>query len=148
MPPAFSLSRLRRLGPGELVLAGEALALLAAASLAIRLLPFRTVAATASRGEARRTEVETGERIARIVAAVARRVPWRTVCFQKGLACHWMLRRRGVASLLHYGVGRAEEERLSGHVWVSVGGRTVIGGEEAPRFSCLATFPPANPLKG
>jgi hypothetical protein len=52
-----------------------------------------------------------------------------------------MLRRRGYASLLHYGVAQEETKGLSAHVWVSVDGQTVIGGEEAPKFICLATYP-------
>jgi hypothetical protein len=76
------------------------------------------------------------------VDAWARRVPWRAVCFQKGLAAHWMLRRRGIASVLHYGAAQAPDEGLSAHVWVSVGRTIVTGGGEAPRFARLASFPP------
>jgi hypothetical protein len=68
-------------------------------------------------------------------------VPWKAVCFQQGLALHLMLRRRGIASVLNYGVGKKEDERLAAHVWVDVGSETVIGGEEAPRFARLARFP-------
>lgn len=149
MPRESRLARLRRLASADGLLLAEALGALAIASLAIRLLPFRRVAAAAARGEA---GGGTGDAraIARVrwaVEAWGRRVPWRAVCFQRGLAVHWMLRRRGIASLLHYGVGRVESERLAAHVWVSVGGRDVIGGEEAPKFACLATFPDANSLK-
>jgi hypothetical protein len=52
-----------------------------------------------------------------------------------------MLRRRGIASVLNYGVGRREEQRLAAHVWVDVDGETVIGGEEAPNYARLARFP-------
>ena len=76
------------------------------------------------------------------VQAWARHVPWRAVCFQQGLALHWMLRRRGVASVLLYGVAKRGGEGLAAHVWVDVDGATVIGGEEAPNFVCLARFPP------
>lgn len=121
----------------------EALAALALASLAIALLPFRRVAAAASapaRGPAR-TDSETVRRARSAIAGWSRRVPWRTVCFQKGLALHWMLRRRGIRSVLFYGA-RCDGDGMAAHVWVDVDGETVIGGEEAPRFSCLARFPP------
>lgn len=150
MPKRSLQSRLRRLASADGLLLAEALGALAVASLAIRLLPFRRVAAAAARGGAEGAAGD-GEAIARVrwaVDAWGRRVPWRAVCFQRGLAAHWMLRRRGIASLLHYGVGRLESDRLAAHVWVSVGGRDVIGGEEAPKFACLATFPDANSLKG
>ena len=140
------LSSLRRHGPADYALLGEATGALAASAAAIRMLPFKRVAASAARAGAGRTrpagESELVRELVWAVEAAARRVPWRTVCFQKGLALHWMLRRRGIASLLHYGVGKAVEgEALAAHVWVSVGGEIVIGGEEAPRFACLATFP-------
>lgn len=52
-----------------------------------------------------------------------------------------MLRRRGIASQLHYGVGKGEQGELAAHVWISVAGETVLGGEVAHNFRCLATYP-------
>ena len=149
MPKEPALARLRRLASRDGLLLAEAFGTLAIASLAIRLLPVRRVAAAAGRSVAESgvADVQTVARVRWAVEAWGRRVPWRAVCFQRGLAVHWMLRRRGIASLLHYGVGRVDSERLAAHVWVSVGGRDVIGGEEAPKFACLATFPDANSLK-
>lgn len=121
----------------------EALAALALASLAIALLPFRRVAAIASppgRGP-ERTDLETVRRARSALIGWSRRVPWRAVCFQKGLALHWMLRRRGIRSVLLYGV-RQDVDGIAAHVWIDVDGETVIGGEEAPTFACLARFPP------
>ncbi|HEY0414262.1 MAG TPA: lasso peptide biosynthesis B2 protein [Allosphingosinicella sp.] len=136
--------RLRRLGAANWRLLAEALPALVAASIAIKLMPFRQVAASASRAGRRgdRPGDAAFLRKARwAVDAWGERVPWRAVCFQRGLALHRMLRRRGIASMLHYGVRQAEEEGVSAHVWVTVDGRPVIGGEEASRFACLATFP-------
>ena len=147
MPAPAALLRFRSLAWRERLLLGEALAALALASLAIALLPFRAVAAAASRGRARgEADAETVDAVRRAVEAWARRVPWRAVCFQRGLAVHWMLRRRGIGSLLHYGVRQGEDRKLAAHVWVSAGGRDAIGGKEAAGYACLATFP-ANGLK-
>lgn len=121
----------------------EALAALALASMAIALLPFRRVAAAASapaRGPAR-VDPQTVRRARSAVTGWSRRVPWRAVCFQKGLALHWMLRRRGIPSVLLYGA-RRDGDGLAAHVWVDVEGETVIGGDESPNFACLARFPP------
>jgi hypothetical protein len=143
---AFRLPRLDRLSGNDWLLLAEALPTLAWASLAIFLLPFRRVAATASepRNAARTPDPQTARKIAWAVNAWARRVPWRAVCFQRGLAVHRMLRRRGYESVLHYGVAREEAKGLRAHVWVTLGDRAVVGGEEAPAFVCLATFPPAS----
>lgn len=136
--------RRRPLGRANRRLLAEALPALALASLAVKLAPFRRVAAWA-RGRERKAAVAMDQATLRkarwAVEAWARRVPWRAVCFQKGLALHWMLRRRGVASVLHYGVAQEAGTVLKAHVWVSVGGIPVIGGEESGGFACLATFP-------
>jgi hypothetical protein len=128
---------------GDWLLLAEALAALSLASLAIAFLPFRRVAAAASVRGHRETRND-GEMVRRVRGAIkgwSRRVPWKSVCFQRGLAMHWMLRRRGIRSVLLYGV-RQEKDGLGAHVWVDVDGETVIGGEEAPDFACLARFPP------
>ena len=140
--PASRSTPARRTLSDWLLLA-EALAVLALASLAIALLPFRRVAAAASvrgRRETRRDALMV-RRVRGAIRGWSSRVPWKTVCFQRGLAMHWMLRRRGIRSVLLYGV-RHEKDGLGAHVWVDVDGETAIGGEEAPDFACLARFPP------
>jgi hypothetical protein len=128
------------LGLRDHVLLAEALAALAVASLAIRLLPFRRIAAFAARAPRRPAHASVNPaRLRWAVRAWARRVPWKAVCFQNALAMQAMLRRRGIASVLHYGIGR--EDGLKAHVWLSVGGAIVIGGDEAPRFVEIAAFP-------
>lgn len=147
MPPSNPLVRLARLRPGHRLILLEALVTLALASGAIRLVSFRRIAATAGSweggGERPQPQDETIRRARWAIDAWASRVPWRVVCFQKGLAIHLMLRRRGIASVMHYGVAQNLAKGLSAHVWVSAGGRDVIGGEEARGFTCLATFPAA-----
>lgn len=115
--------------------------MLLAAGLAVRFLPYRVVARTLGTTP-RQRRAETEAVTASVSLAVRRasgHVPWRTVCFQEGLATHWMLRRRGVDSRFHYGVRNVGG--MSAHVWVSVGGRTVIG-ESADPHACVAVYPP------
>lgn len=142
-PPAVRLLRLSR--SNQLILV-EAFLILASASLAIKLVPFRrTVAMVSTRPRQGGHSAPERDRIIAqcrwAVVALARRVPWRAVCFQRGLALHLMLRRRGIDSVLHYGVDQSEGHGLRAHVWISAGGRIVLGGEEAPQFACLASFP-------
>ena len=76
------------------------------------------------------------------IEAVSRRLPWRTVCFQKGVAVQALLRRSGVDARLHYGARRnADSGELEAHVWVTAGTQSVIGVEEAKGFAELATYP-------
>jgi len=127
-------------GPRKRLLA-EAVVALGAASAAVRLMPFKRAVRLGSRplGE-NETGRLTGD-ASWAVETAARYVPWRTVCFQKGIALQWMLRRRGVDARLHYGVGRDEAGDLRAHVWVAADDRVIIGGEEAQRFQQVATFP-------
>ncbi len=147
-PQASPLRRLSRLSRDNRRVLREALVTLAAASLAIRLLPFkRTVEMMQGSGGHPQPDRATAERLINqcrwAVTRWADRVPWRAVCFQRGLALHLMLRRRGIPSTLHYGVAQDGPKGLRAHVWISSEGRPVLGAEEADGFACLATFPSA-----
>ena len=114
------------------------------------MLPFRNLGLLAARpirwpkppDSVRLTKVG---RVRWAILAAARRVPWRAVCFQQGLAAQFMLRRRGVPSVLYYGAAQDDRSGLSTHVWVRDGDVDVVGGEIAHRFAILATFPPQMP---
>jgi len=138
--------RLLSLGWSDRWLLVEAASVVTAASIAIRLLPFRLICKIAEREVNSRGGAS--EEIARVrwaVEAVSRRLPWKTVCFQKGLAVHTMLRSRGVETILHYGIRQEAGRDLAAHVWVTAGGTAIIGGEEAKGFTCLATYPLLRP---
>ncbi len=141
--------RFRGLAPKDRYLLIRTAVALASASAAIRLLPFRKVVGSAAEVE-REEEPDAAtcaQEIARTswaVNALGRRLPWKIVCFQKGLALHRLLRRRGIRSRLHYGVAPGGEGPLKAHVWVTHDGVAVIGGAEAQDYTCLATFPAAS----
>jgi len=142
------LSRLRSLSWSDRLLLAETALALASASLAIRFVPFRRLM-TSLRPvtQSRESEAEIQAQIARVrwaVQACARRLPWRIVCFQKGLALYRILRRRSIMSVLHYGVTQDGGTNLKAHVWVSRGSTPIIGGDEAEAFVCLASFPSEN----
>lgn len=122
----------------------EAGALLVLAKLLVALAPFRAIAAMASWQRGVPLRAGDGQSVpAAIVLAVrraSRRLPIRCVCIHEGLAAQLMLRRRGFPALLHYGA-RTGDENLAAHVWVSVGGKIVIGEAEAANHACVATFP-------
>jgi len=83
----------------------------------------------------------TADRVRWAILAVVRRNPGSYVCFPQSLAAYAMLWRRGIPSVLHYGVNRSPENELRAHTWLQLGEITVIGGEEAPDFTLLSTFP-------
>lgn len=142
---ASNVRRITRTLWNNRALAVEAVSALAAASLAIRLLPFRTVVNSADARPVERARPVSDplseiRRVRWAIEAAARRLPWRIVCFQKGLALHRLLRRRGIESVLHYGVAQ-DERGLTAHVWVTHRGDAIIGGDEAIGYTCLATYP-------
>ena len=145
--PSF-LRRLHRTSGRELADFVEALGALVAASAAIKLLPFRAVVRTMDyRGASQLSApADHGQLVTEVKRAVKRasaRLPWRIVCFPEGLAVHWMLRRRGAPSQVHYGL-RTSESKFGAHVWVTLDEAVVVGEETDERHTCVAVFPPAS----
>ncbi|HEY6816885.1 MAG TPA: lasso peptide biosynthesis B2 protein [Croceibacterium sp.] len=140
------LAKLKRITPSERKLLAEAVAVLAAMSCMIAFVPFRRVATIARAPDRPPPATEEQLRLIRAVrwavAASARRVPWRAKCIEQGFAAHWMLRRRAVPSVLHYGVARRGDQ-LVAHVWVRSGATDVIGCENLADFAEVAQFPAA-----
>ena len=140
------LRRFWRLSWQDRFLLLEAILWLVIAGFAIAVLPFRHVGFLAAR-PIRRPKLTQGrankvQRIRWAIITTAARVPWRALCFQQGLAAQFMLRRRGIPSVLYYGAAQDDRSGLYAHVWVRDGDVDVIGGEIAYHFAVLATFPP------
>ena len=142
---AMLLWKFWRLSSRDRMLVLEAAVCLGAAGFIIAALPFRHVGRLAGRpinrpAPGHQARIMQLRRVRWAVLASARRLPWRSKCFQQGLAAQFMLRRRGIPSVLHFGAA-PQQNRLVAHVWVSDGNIDVVGGEVAPRFAILATFP-------
>jgi hypothetical protein len=138
---ASSFRKFRRLERGRRELLIRAAVALSKASAAVAWLPFRRAIRFGS--------VELSpicqnrlEDCQWAIEAVARRLPWRTMCIEKGLALQRLLRRNGTDARLHYGARHnLASGHLEAHVWVTVEGRPVIGGEEAAGFAEVASYP-------
>jgi len=128
--------------PPPLLLLAEAGVAMLAASLAVRLMPFRSLAERLSRRAdvARQADAETAYWLRRAVLAWGKRLPWRALCFEQGLAASALLRRRRLAATLHYGAATIEGE-LKAHVWVTSGATQVVGCENKEDYGLLARFP-------
>ena len=139
--PAASIRRDHDRPAPPLLLAEAGLAILAA-SLAVRLVPFRTLAEWLSRGArgAVPADGETAYWLRRAVMTWARRLPWRALCFEQGLAALVLLRGRGLDATLHYGAATIGGE-LKAHVWVTSGPTDVVGCENQEDYGLLARFP-------
>jgi hypothetical protein len=126
----------------DLLLAAEAAVLLMIFKLCLALLPVRRILGAVTRG--RRGEVDAARsdetidfarRVQWAVSAVARHSIVGFVCFPQALAAYVMLRSRGVASTIVYGVARSGDDELMAHTWLMVGDAMVVGGEAAAEFT-------------
>ena len=110
------------------------------ASAAVALLPFRTAIRFGARAIGRRGRPPQDWISA--VESAACYMPWRTMCIEKGLAVQRLLRGSGVNARLHYGARHAEDTgKVEAHVWVTVAGEAIFGGEEAAGYAELARYP-------
>jgi hypothetical protein len=136
------VARLAQLSWKDRLLLSEAMLSLAIASLLISLLSFSRVArfATSGRRAGDAASVSLALRISWALNACANRVPWQAVCFQRALAAHMMLRRRGCAAALNYGIRRDDDGELAAHVWARSGDMDVIGCENAADFQLVKSF--------
>ena len=75
------------------------------------------------------------DRVGFAVAAAAANVPWRSDCFPQTIAAHKLLRRAGIASIIHFGVEREGEGALNGHAWLTCGDTVVTGDGELERYT-------------
>jgi len=138
------LRRAREIGPGGLTLLIKTFWLLLTARIALRLIPVRRIIAWKQRPMPA-VEINPAlsrdyrQRVRHAVLVVARYSPVRFVCFPQCLAASALLRARGIASRLHYGVARADGKLVT-HTWLEAGGEIVIGGEVAAEYSTLAVY--------
>jgi len=142
MNPVRTLWRMTR---QDRLILGEAMVWLAIAGLIVAIMPFRNFGFLAARPVRKLPPAEVARNLIRrrirwAIVTAARRVPWRALCIQQGLAAQFMLRRRGIPSVLYYGAALREGD-LKAHVWVRDGNIDVIGGEAASRYALLARFP-------
>jgi Transglutaminase-like superfamily len=147
---------LRRFGQVDArsrALLAEAVACLLAARLALIFIPFPRLARslgtfvppTDPRAVEPQTETETGharlaEEIGWAVTRAARYVPFRAVCLPQAMAARVMLKRRGVASVMHFGAAKGTEKPLDAHAWLDAAGVEVTGYPVAKNFAEIACF--------
>ena len=147
------LRRFGSIGARRRALVIEAALWLLAARIALIAVPFPRIArrlgafvppddervARAGEGcsaEDARHAVEIGWAIVR----AAQHVPFKAVCLPQAMAARIMLRRRGVASVLHFGAAKGREKPIDAHAWLDAAGVEVTGYPVAAQFSEIACF--------
>ncbi len=145
--------RFLRLERGRRALLVEAAVWLVVARITLMVLPFSRIAPRLGRSLA----PEQGRRygfpeppsprssaIARevgwAVTRAARHLPFRAVCLPQAMAAKVMLRRRGVVSVLSFGVAPARVMQGESHAWLTAAGVEVTGYPTAAAFTEVVCY--------
>jgi hypothetical protein len=87
----------------------------------------------------KRSIILTGIQVAITRACV--RSPWRTMCFEQALAAKMMTRRRGLRSVIYFGVKKeADNDKIQAHAWLKVGEFVVTGWQRMNSYKVVAEF--------
>jgi hypothetical protein len=113
----------------------EAAAALPATCIAMRVAGFNICKAALTRplsaanptGADAAATLAAAQKVARLEAATARALFFRSTCLEQSLVLCWMLRRRGMNPVLRVGA-RKQAEHLEAHAWVEIDG-AVLGDE-------------------
>lgn len=141
-----TLTKFLRQTPQRRGLLLEAALSLILARLALRVVPFRRLKPFFIR-PVHGPEVDgpARERLRRevvwAISRTARFLPGKTVCFPRGIVAQAMLRRRGVATTLYYGVTTGNSNGSTAHVWVQDGAQGVVGHRDIATYHILARYP-------
>ena len=118
-------SRWRQLSPAERRVFRQALLLLPALALGLRLLGLRRTQAWLLRfsrpGASPVQPIPDAQRLAYLVRAAAAHGPYRATCLPQALAVWWLLRRHGLSGDLRIGVRKAAGQ-FEAHAWVEYQG--------------------------
>jgi hypothetical protein len=147
----FPLRRFTQVTARRRLLVLEAILCLVAARLALIFIPFPRLAGwlgtfvppsdpRASRANMAREQSLLAREIGWAVTRTARYLPFRAVCLPQAMAAQFMLRRRGVASVMHFGAGKGSDRPLDAHAWLDAAGVEVTGYPVAPHLAEIACF--------
>ncbi|MDB5707274.1 MAG: hypothetical protein JWN66_4390 [Sphingomonas bacterium] len=150
---AHKLRTAALMGPRRQLLVVEACASMFIARMSLAIFPFSRLAkgfgafvpptdprVLAQAEGAAEEQVRTARAIGWAVRSSAPYMPFKTVCLQQAMAAHAMLRRRGIASVMHFGAGKSDDKPIDAHAWLDAVGVKVTGYPVAANFSELGCF--------
>lgn len=147
------LTRLAQVDWRERTLLAEAAAHLLAARIRLASMPFKTIAkglgdfvppsdarVAERRAPAPADQTRAAEQVGWAVTRAANHTPFKAVCLPQAMAAHAMLRRRGIASAMHFGARRSEEKPIDAHAWLDAAGVEVTGYPLDPGMTEIGCF--------
>jgi hypothetical protein len=85
-------------------------------------------------------DMRIAEDVSWAVTRAARYVPFKVMCLPQAMAGHAMLRRRGVACVMHFGAATGQAKPFETHAWLSAAGVEVTGYPVAEWLAEIACF--------
>lgn len=146
------LLKLGQVGARRRLLLLEAALLLLLARLALLVLPFPKIAARLGHfvapSDARKRKLKAphekqaavASEIGWAVTRAARYLPFEAVCLPQAMAARVMLKRRGVASVMHFGAATGKVKPFDTHAWLDAAGVEVTGYPVGADFAEIACF--------
>ena len=147
------LTRLKQVDNGQRLMLVEASAWLLLSRLALVFVPFPKLArrlgefvppddprALRMREHNDAAQAAMAESVGWAVTRAARHVPFKAVCLPQAMAARVMLKRRGVASVMHFGAAKGTDKPLDTHAWLDAAGIEVTGYPVAKNFSEIGCF--------
>ncbi len=118
----------------------EASSRMALAWIVLRIIPFAWLARSLSQTKESAVPPDEIRKIRWAVESIARHSPFPLMCVPQGFGAAWMLKVRGAAPRMHFGVAHGDNG-FESHVWVELNGVPVVGHRVAGRFTLMKTFP-------
>jgi hypothetical protein len=157
MPAPSSPFRLfrsvREVGARRRLLIAEATFWLLASRLALVFVPFPKLArrlgafvppadprAAAAAASTTPEQAQLAKDVSWAVVRGAAHAPFKAVCLPQAMAAQIMLRRRGVACVMHFGAAKGKDKPLDAHAWLDAAGVKVTGYPVAREFAEIACF--------
>lgn len=85
-------------------------------------------------------QIQTAKKVSWAVTCAARYMPIKAVCLPQAMAARRMLKRRGVASVMHFGAGKGQTKPFDAHAWLDAAGVEVTGYPVEERLAEIACF--------
>lgn len=123
----------------------EAWCLLALARVMLVLMPFKKILPFIKYKNQQKSStdnvIETLQRIQLSITRASIRSPWRTKCFEQALAAKMMTRRRGIDTVVYFGVKKeVDGKNLEAHAWIKCGDFIVTGWQQLNTYTVVGKF--------
>lgn len=102
--------------------------------------PARAAEVTATRPSLSDADIRTARLVAWSIRLAVARLPFECVCLPRAMAGHAMLKRRGIASRMHFGAALNKAKPIDAHAWLDASGVRVTGYPVGPDIAEIGCF--------